>query len=116
VTTFMAGWLTVFLVGCLAVMSPGPNMAMALKNSLAHSRRAGVSTAAGLALGDAMHVSYCLVGIAVVISRSILLFDAIKWVGAAYLVYVGVRSLRASRHTPDEEDGSGTFHPRRWAL
>lgn len=103
-TTFFAGWVTVFLVGCLAVMSPGPNMAMTLKNSLAHSRGAGVRTAAGLAAGDAVHVSYCLVGIAVVISQSILLFNVIKWAGAAYLVYVGVKALRAKKTAPDEED------------
>ena len=97
--TFLAGWATVFVFGCLAVMSPGPNMAMVLRNSLAHSRRAGAYTAAGLALGDAVHVAYCLVGVAVVISRSILLFNIIKWVGAAYLVYVGVKSLRASKRS-----------------
>ncbi len=87
---FLAGWLTVVAVGSLAVMTPGANMAMTLRNSLAHTRRAGVGTAAGLALGDAVHVGYCLVGVAVVISRSILLFNAIKWLGAAYLIYVGV--------------------------
>lgn len=96
----MVGWLTVFVVGCLAVMSPGPNMAMTLKNSLAHSRRAGTYTAVGLALGDAVHVFYCLVGIAVVISQSLLLFGVIKWAGAAYLVYVGVKSLLAKRREP----------------
>ena len=106
-TTFLAGWLTVFVVGCLAVMSPGPNMAMTLKNSLAHSRRAGTYTAAGLALGDAVHVCYFLVGIAVVISQSILLFNVVKWIGAAYLVYVGVKSLLARKRSPAaEESGS----------
>lgn len=108
-TTFLAGWLTVFVVGCLAVMSPGPNMAMTLKNSLAYSRRAGAYTAAGLALGDAVHVCYCLVGIAVVISQSILLFNVVKWAGAAYLVYVGLRSLLARKRRPVEagDDAGG---------
>jgi RhtB (resistance to homoserine/threonine) family protein len=63
-----------------------------------------VRTAAGLAARDAVHVSYCLVGISVVISQSILLYSTIKWVGAAYLIYVGVKSLRARRHAPDEEN------------
>lgn len=87
-------------------MSPGPNMAMVLRNSLAHSRETGTWTALGLALGDAVHVLYCLVGIAVIISESILLFNAIKWAGAAYLVYVGLKSLRARKHDPLEETGA----------
>jgi len=77
-------------------------MAMTLRNSLTHSRRAGIHTAVGLALGDAVHVAYCLVGIAVIISQSILLFSAIKWVGAVYLIYVGIESLRTREQKADE--------------
>ena len=83
-------------------------MAATLKNSIAHSRRAGVRTAAGLALGDAVHVCYCLVGIAVVVSQSVVLFGLVKWAGAAYLIYVGLKSLRARRRDhPGEEYGAG---------
>ncbi len=99
---FVVDWLTIFVLGCLAVMSPGPNFLMTLRNSVMHSRRAGVYTAAGLALGDCVHATYCLVGIAVVISQSILLFNAIKTAGAAYLIYVGIRSLRAQKRTTED--------------
>lgn len=98
-SVFLAGWLTVAVAALLVIVSPGPNMAMTLRNSLARSRGAGVKTAVGLALGDAVHVCYCLMGIAVVISQSILLFNVIKWAGALYLIFIGIKSLRARRHT-----------------
>lgn len=84
----------------LAVMSPGPDFAMVLRNSLVHSRRTGVLAAIGLALGILVHVTYSLLGIAVLISRSILLFNTIKLIGAAYLVYIGIKSLLAK---PNQE-------------
>lgn len=58
-------------------------------------------------LGDAVHVRYCLVGIAVVISQSILLFNGVKWVGAAYLAYAGVKSLLARKRSPATEEVGG---------
>lgn len=99
-SAFLAGWLTVAGAAVLVIMSPGPNMAMTLRNSVVRSRSAGVNTAVGLALGDAVHVAYCLMGIAVVISQSILLFNVIKWAGAAYLIFIGIKSLRARRPDP----------------
>lgn len=104
-TALFTGWLTVAVAATLVIMSPGPNTAMTLRNSLLHSRRAGVSTAAGLALGDAIHVAYCLMGIAVIISQSILLFNVVKWAGAAYLIYIGIKSLRNARKRGPRESG-----------
>lgn len=94
---FWDDWLTVVVVGCLAVISPGANLAIVLRNSLADSRRAGVYTAAGLAAGNLVHATYSLIGIGVLVSRSVLLFNPIKWPGAAYLISIGIRSLRAPK-------------------
>jgi len=94
----LVDWLTVLAVGCLAVISPGPNLVITLRNSIGYGRQAGVYTAVGLAAGNLVHATYCLVGIGVIISRSILLFNTIKWIGAAYLIYIGIKSLRAQKH------------------
>ncbi|UUZ87317.1 hypothetical protein LJK88_11405 [Paenibacillus sp. P26] len=48
----ITGWLTIVTIGLLAVMSPGPNLAVTIRNSLLHSRKAGVYTATGLATGE----------------------------------------------------------------
>lgn len=93
----LTDWLTVLGVGCLAVISPGANLAIVLRNSVAYSRRAGVYTALGLAAGNAVHATYCLLGIGVLITQSIVLFSTVKYLGAAYLIYIGLRSLRAPK-------------------
>ncbi|ESA35126.1 amino acid efflux protein [Leptolyngbya sp. Heron Island J] len=92
---FWAGWLTVFIVGSVAVITPGPDFALTLRSSLAYSRRAGVYTACGIGLGNAIHATYCLIGIGALISQSILLFNGLKFLGAGYLIYLGVKSLQA---------------------
>lgn len=86
-------FLLVAGIHALAVMSPGPDFAMIAKNSLTRSRKAGVYAAVGLGLGILVHVAYSLLGIALVISNSILLFNIIKTLGAAYLIYIGLRAL-----------------------
>lgn len=93
-----ANWLTVFSLGMVAVMSPGPDFALTLRNSLVYSRKTGIYTALGITVGHIIHATYCLIGIGAIITRSIVIFNIIKWVGAAYLIYIGIKSLKAKRH------------------
>lgn len=79
----------------LAVISPGPDFAMVSRNSLLISRRAGVLTAIGIGGGCFIHVGYTILGIGLVIQQSLLLFSALKLVGAAYLLWLGWKMLRA---------------------
>ncbi len=91
----MTELIAVITITVLAVISPGPDFAMVTRNSLMLSRRAGVLTALGIGLGVFVHVGYTLVGLGLVIQQSLWLFNAIKLAGAAYLVYLGVKMLRA---------------------
>ncbi|MGF1516482.1 MAG: LysE family transporter [Nodosilinea sp.] len=94
---FFSAWLTVFAVSLVAVVTPGPDFALTLRNSLAYSRRAGIFTAIGVGAGNLVHATYSLIGIGAVVSQSILLFNVLKWVGAVYLIYIGIKSLNAKR-------------------
>jgi len=108
---YLTQFFTIAVIHLLAVASPGPDFAVVTKNSLLHSRKIGIYTALGVACGIMVHVSYCLLGIGLVISRSILLFDAIKYVGSAYLLYIGYKSLKAKPQAPLENSrvsGKGT--------
>ena len=89
----MTAFLTIALIHLLAVMSPGPDFALCTRNSLIYSRRTGIFTAIGFALGILVHVSYCLLGIGLIIARSILLFNMIKCLGAGYLLFIGCKAL-----------------------
>jgi RhtB (resistance to homoserine/threonine) family protein len=91
----MSELIVVVTITLLAVISPGPDFAMVTRNSLMLTRRAGVLTALGIGLGVTVHVSYTLLGIGLLISRSLWLFHSIKLVGAVYLVYLGIKMLRA---------------------
>ena len=92
---YLREFLIVAIAHLLAVMSPGPDFAMISRNSLVYSRRTGVLASVGLAMGILVHVTYCLVGIGLIISKSIILFSTIKWLGAGYLIYIGYKSLRS---------------------
>lgn len=92
----LTDFLTLAAIHLLAVVSPGPDFAVVSRNSLAYSRRIGIWSAAGVALGILVHVAYCIVGIGWVISRSPLLFTLIRVAGAAYLLYLGWKCLRAA--------------------
>ncbi len=99
----VSAFLAVAVIHALALMSPGPDFAMISRSSLVYSRRTGMYSALGLALGILVHVTYSLVGIGLIISHSILLFSFIKYLGAGYLIYIGWKSLR-SRPAPCQSD------------
>lgn len=96
---------TITIVHLLAVISPGPDFIMACRNSLTYSRSIGIWTAVGFGLGISVHILYCLAGIGLLISQSILVFNIIKLLGAGYLIYIGVLSIRARSSTITVETG-----------
>jgi threonine/homoserine/homoserine lactone efflux protein len=89
----MSAFLTVAVIHLLAVMSPGPDFILVTKNTLTLSKRSGIYTAMGLGFGILVHTAYSLLGIGLVISKSIVLFNTIKYLGAAYLLYIGWQAL-----------------------
>ncbi len=92
---YLFEFITIATIHLLAVMSPGPDFAMIVRNSFLYSKKIGIYSAAGLALGIVVHITYSLVGIGLIISKSVVLFSAIKFVGAAYLIFIGIKSLRS---------------------
>lgn len=84
---------TVALIHFLAVITPGPDFIMIIKNSLLYSRNIGLWTVMGLGLGIITHIIYCMAGLAIVISKSMIVFNVMKLLGAGYLIYIGFRSI-----------------------
>jgi RhtB (resistance to homoserine/threonine) family protein len=107
--SYLPQFLTVACIHLLGAASPGPDFLMITRNSLLGSRRAGIFSAMGLGLGVIVHVSYCLLGIAVIISKSILLFSALKCLGSLYLLYIGWKSLRSRGSPSTATEPSGTI-------
>ena len=108
-------FFTVALIHLLAVASPGPDFAIVVRESVGFGRRAGMFTALGVGVGIFVHVAYSLLGIGLIVSQSIVLFNALKWLAAAYLLYIGIRALRAKPADPASAELSlakGTRSPR----
>lgn len=91
----MTELLAVVAITFFAVISPGPDFAMVSRNSLLLSRRSGVLTALGIGAGVCVHVTYTLLGVGLLIQQSLWLFNLIKLAGAAYLIFFGIKMLRA---------------------
>jgi RhtB (resistance to homoserine/threonine) family protein len=113
--SFFSAWITVFAISLVAVITPGPDFALTLRNSLAYSRRAGVYTAVGVGAGNLVHATYSLIGIGAIISKSILLFNILKWVGAAYLIYIGFKSLTSRRVASTAEEFGSQRDIKQWS-
>lgn len=79
----------------LAVMSPGPDFAVVTRNTLKFGKSSGVWTAFGVGTAILLHVTYAVLGFSLLISQSETAFQIVKYLGAAFLLYLGIMSLRS---------------------
>ena len=87
-------------ISALVIVTPGPDTALTIRNSLMGGRRAGVWTACGVASGQACWTLAASVGVAALLVASEPAFLALKYAGAAYLVWLGIRTMLGTRpHT-----------------
>lgn len=84
-------------LAAVLVILPGPDFALIAKISLLDGRPRGQAAACGVALGIVIHTSAAMLGISAIIAQSVLLFSILKYLGAAYLLWLGVHALRQSR-------------------
>ena len=87
-------WLTYVLTTTLILMIPGPTIILVVSRAVAHGRRSVTPLAAGVVLGDFTAMTFSLLGLGAVMATSATLFALFKWIGALYLVYLGIRQLR----------------------
>ena len=87
----------------VTLASPGPDFAIIVKNSIIYSRKTALFTALGIALGILIHVTYTLLGFGIIIAKTPWLFSIFKYLGAAYLIYIGFKGLRAKKSHIDFE-------------
>lgn len=95
--------LALFLTAALLLaIAPGPGMLYVLARSLAGGRREGVLSSLGTFVGGMVHVLAAAAGVSVVLARSAAAFATVKYAGAAYLCFLGVRMILAAWHDKDE--------------
>lgn len=89
-------WTAFVAASIVLLIIPGPTIVLVLTYALTQGRRVAVASAAGVALGDVIAMTASLVGLGALVLASASLFIALKWVGAAYLVWMGIGMIRSA--------------------
>jgi threonine/homoserine/homoserine lactone efflux protein len=97
-------FLTITLVGLLAIISPGPDFLIVTQNSLQYGRKTGLQTAIGVSLANLCHVLLNIIGIGLIISKSIVAFTILKYLGAIYLIYFGFKAIKSGSHNNSRQN------------
>lgn len=93
-------WLAFVAASAILLAIPGPTILIVVSYALGHGRRAALSTVAGVALGDFTAMTCSMLGLGALLATSAMLFTALKWLGAAYLVWLGIKLWRAPPTLP----------------
>ncbi|MFO1061295.1 MAG: LysE family translocator [Dongiaceae bacterium] len=88
-------WLGFTAAAAVLLAIPGPTVLLVISYALGHGRRSAYATVAGVALGDFTAMTASMLGLGALLAASAALFTALKWVGAAYLIYLGIKLWRA---------------------
>lgn len=88
-------WLAFCAAALIMLLIPGPTILLVIGQSLGGGQRGALPLVAGVALGDLTAMTLSLAGLGAVLATSATLFTALKWLGAAYLVWLGLRMWRA---------------------
>lgn len=89
-------WIAYVFATTLILIVPGPTIILVVSQSVAHGRKSVVPLTAGVVCGDLTAMTLSLMGLGAILSASAMLFTLFKWIGALYLLYLGIRLWRAN--------------------
>jgi len=90
-------WLTFVIASTVLLVIPGPTLMMVLSYSMTQGRRVAIASALGVAAGDLIAMTLSVIGLGALFLTSAVAFTILKWVGAVYLVYLGIKMLLSTR-------------------
>ena len=97
-------FLSIAIIHLFAVMSPGPDFALIIRQSLNYGRKISIITSIGIGTGILFHILYCVIGLGMIISKYLYVFNLIKISGALYLIYIGYKSISSKSSLKTEEN------------
>lgn len=100
-------WLAFAAASTALLLVPGPTVLLVMSYAMSQGRRVAVASAAGVAAGDALAMTASLAGLGALVMASATLFTALKWIGAAYLIFMGVKLWRSAGTARLESPGDG---------
>ncbi len=104
----------IFVIHLLAVMSPGPDFVMVLKNAMQYDRKTGVYTAFGISLGIGVHILYSIAGVAYMMQHNVFVFKMVKIAGALYIIYIGMQTINENQPKIEMEKQAHPKVPDVW--
>jgi len=105
-------WLAFVVASTVLCIIPGPTVLLVVSYALSQGRRVAVASAGGVALGDLVAMTASLVGLGALVLASATLFTVLKWIGAAYLVFLGVKLfMSAAEAAPGALEAPGRARP-----
>ena len=112
--TEFAGLMAVFSV---LIVAPGADFALIVRQCIVHGRKAAIITSFGMGTSLLFHIGYTILGIGLIVSKSLFLFAMLKWAGAAYLIYLGIKAFREPAMVIDEnQDAEAQAQLPAWKL
>jgi threonine/homoserine/homoserine lactone efflux protein len=106
-------WLAFVAASAVLLAIPGPTVLLVISYALGHGRRSASSTVAGVALGDFTAMTASMLGLGALLATSAALFTVLKWVGAAYLVFLGIKLWHAPVAEAAVDAAAPIARPRR---
>ena len=93
-TPYFAEFAGLMAVFGILIVAPGADFALIIRQCVVHGRRAAMITSIGIGCSLLFHIGYTILGIGLIVSKSLFLFGLLKWLGAAYLIYLGIKAFR----------------------
>lgn len=108
----LEGWIAYILATTIILIIPGPTIILVISQAVAHGRRSVIPLVAGVIFGDFTAMTLSLLGLGAIMSASAALFTLFKWVGALYLLYLGIRLWRTNPHDGTVQTKKEEISPR----
>lgn len=108
-------WLAFTAASAIMLAIPGPTVLLVVSYALGHGRKSALATVAGVTLGDFTAMTASMLGLGALLATSAALFTGLKWIGAAYLVYLGYKLWRAPAGGLEAE-AAPDLNPKRMLL
>lgn len=94
------------LAGILLILTPGTDTMYILGRSISQGKKAGLMSALGISTGVLVHCIFATLGLSIILAKSALAFEVVKYLGAGYLLFLGVKSLLRRSNMPQEWDNA----------
>ena len=97
-------WLAFVAASAILLAIPGPTVLLVISYALGHGRKAAAGVVTGVALGDLTAMTASMLGLGAILATSATIFTVLRWIGGAYLIYLGVALWRAPVRAADVDD------------